>query len=92
MWNGKEGFDFLGMHHRRMKSNETNKDNCIKKHQRYPSRKSHEEDESRNQKNVNGQKSVDLQRKEGFDKDLNRKSWLGRVLFHRNKCEHGCRN
>ena len=30
MWDGKEGFDFLGMHHRRM-TTETSKGQCIRK-------------------------------------------------------------
>ena len=38
MWDGKEGFDFLGMHHRRM-TTETSKGQLYKETYQYPSRK-----------------------------------------------------
>ena len=38
MWDGKEGFDFLGMHHRRM-TTETRKGQLYKETYQYPNRK-----------------------------------------------------
>ena len=38
MWDGKEGFDFLGMHHRRM-TTETQRGNTFQETYQYPSRK-----------------------------------------------------
>ena len=38
MWDGKEGFDFLGMHHRRM-TTETSKGTAFQETYQYPSRK-----------------------------------------------------
>ena len=49
------------------------KDNCIKETYQVPEQESHEEDESRNQKNVNGLKSVSCKGRD-LIKNLNRKS------------------
>ena len=61
MWDGKEGFDFLGMHHRRM-TTETSKGQLYKETYQYPSRKAMKKIESRNQKECKQPKSAGSKR------------------------------
>ena len=51
MWDGKEGFDFLGMHHRRM-TTETSKGQLYKETYQYPSRKAMKKMKAEIKKNV----------------------------------------
>ena len=52
MWDGKEGFDFLGMHHRRM-TTETRKGQLYKETYQYPSRKAMKKMKAEVKRNVN---------------------------------------
>ena len=52
MWDGKEGFDFLGMHHRRM-TTETSKGQLYKETYQYPSRKAMKKMKAEIKRNVN---------------------------------------
>lgn len=52
MWDGKEGFDFLGMHHRRM-TTETKRGNTFQETYQYPSRKAVKKMKTAIKSNVN---------------------------------------
>ena len=52
MWDGKEGFDFLGIHHRRM-TTETRKGQLYKETYQYPSRKAMKKMKAEVKRNVN---------------------------------------
>ncbi len=71
MWDGKEGFDFLGMHHRRMKT-ETGQGNTFQETYQYPSRKAMKKMRSAIKSNVN-RRSLLVASEEDLIKDLNPK-------------------
>ena len=71
MWDGKEGFDFLGMHHRRM-TTETSKGQLYKETYQYPSRKAMKKMKAEIKKNVNG-RSLLVAKEEDLIKNLNPK-------------------
>ena len=71
MWDGKEGFDFLGMHHRRM-TTETSKGQLYKETYQYPSRKAMKKMKTEIKKNVNG-RSLLVAKEEDLIKNLNPK-------------------
>ena len=71
MWNGKEEFDFLGMHHRRM-TTETSKGQLYKETYQYPSRKAMKKMKAEIKKNVNG-RSLLVAKEEDLIKNLNPK-------------------
>ena len=71
MWDGKEGFDFLGMHHRRM-TTETRKGQLYKETYQYPSRKAMKKMKAEIKKNVNG-RSLLVAKEEDLIKNLNPK-------------------
>ena len=68
---GKEGFDFLGMHHRRM-TTETSKGQLYKETYQYPSRKAMKKMKAEIKKNVNG-RSLLVAKEEDLIKNLNPK-------------------
>ena len=69
MWDGKEGFDFLGMHHRRM-TTETRQGNIFQETYQYPSRKAMKKMKSAIKSNVNS-RSLLVAREEDLIKNLN---------------------
>ena len=71
MWGGTEGFDFLGMHHRRM-STETRRGNMIQETYQYPSRKAMKKMKSVIKSNVNS-RSLLVASEEDLIKNLNPK-------------------
>ena len=71
MWDGKEGFDFLGMHHRRM-TTETSKGQLYKETYQYPSRKAMKKMKAEIKKNVNS-RSLLVAKEEDLIKNLNPK-------------------
>ena len=71
MWDGKEGFDFLGMHHRRM-TTETSKGQLYKETYQYPSRKAMKKMEAEIKRNVNS-RSLLVAKEEDLIKNLNPK-------------------
>lgn len=71
MWDGKEGFDFLGMHHRRMKT-ETRQGNIFQETYQYPSRKAMKKMKSAIKLNVDG-RSLLVASEEDIIKNLNPK-------------------
>ena len=71
MWDGKEGFDFLGMHHRRM-TTETSKGQLYKETYQYPSRKAMKKMKAEIKKTVNG-RSLLVAKEEDLIKNLNPK-------------------
>ena len=71
MWDGKEGFDFLGMHHRRM-TTETRQGNTFQETYQYPSRKAMKKMKSAIKSNVNS-RSLLIAREEDLIKNLNPK-------------------
>ena len=71
MWDGKEGFDFLGIHHRRM-TTETSKGQLYKETYQYPSRKAMKKMKAEIKKNVNG-RSLLVAKEEDLIKNLNPK-------------------
>lgn len=71
MWDGKEGFDFLGMHHRRM-TTETSKGQLYKETYQYPSRKAMREMKVEIKRNVNS-RSLLIAKEEDLIKNLNPK-------------------
>ena len=71
MWDGKEEFDFLGMHHRRM-TTETSKGQLYKETYQYPSRKAMKKMKAEIKKNVNG-RSLLVAKEEDLIKNLNPK-------------------
>ena len=71
MWDGKEGFDFLGMHHRRM-TTETSKGQLYKETYQYPSRKAMKKMKAEIKRNVNN-RSLLVAKEEDLIKNLNPK-------------------
>ena len=71
MWDGKEGFDFLGMHHRRM-TTETRKGQLYKETYQYPSRKAMKKMKAEVKRNVN-RRSLLVAKEEDLIKNLNPK-------------------
>lgn len=71
MWDGKEGFDFLGMHHRRM-TTETRQGRTFQETYQYPSRKAMKKMKSAIKSNVNS-RSLLIAREEDLIKNLNPK-------------------
>lgn len=71
MWDGKEGFDFLGMHHRRM-TTETRQGRTFQETYQYPSRKAMKKMKSAIKSNVNS-RSLLVASEEDLIKTLNPK-------------------
>jgi RNA-directed DNA polymerase len=71
MWDGKEGFDFLGMHHRRM-TTETRQGKCFKETYQYPSKKAMKKMKSTIKANVNS-RTLLVAKEEDLIKNLNPK-------------------
>ena len=71
MWDGQEGFDFLGMHHRRMPT-ETRQGNTFQETYQYPSRKAMKKMKSAIKSNVNS-RSLLVASEEDLIKNLNPK-------------------
>ena len=71
MWDGKEGFDFLGMHHRRM-TTETRQGNTFQETYQYPSRKAMKKIKSAIKSNVNSRSQL-VASEEDLIKNLNPK-------------------
>ena len=71
MWDGKEGFDFLGMHHRRM-TTETSKGQLYKETYQYPSRKAMKKMKTEIKRNVNSRRML-FAKEEDLIKNLNPK-------------------
>ena len=84
MWDGKEGFDFLGMHHRRM-TTETSKGQLYKETYQYPSRKAMKKMKAEIKKECKRSKSVSCKGR-GFNKESKSENHrLEELLFHQNK-------
>ena len=85
MWDGKEGFDFLGMHHRRM-TTETRKGQLYKETYQYPSRKAMKKMKAEVKRNVN-RRSLLVAKEEDLIKNLNPKitGWKNYYSTKRNK-------
>ena len=85
MWDGKEGFDFLGMHHRRM-TTETRKGQLYKEAYQYPSRKAMKKMKAEVKRNVNS-RSLLVAKEEDLIKNLNPKitGWKNYYSTKRNK-------
>lgn len=90
MWDGKEGFDFLGMHHRRM-TTETSKGQLYKETYQYPSRKAMKKMKAEIKKNVNG-RSLLVAKEEDLIKNLNPKIIGWKNYYSTKTMRHGCRN
>ena len=71
MWDGKEGFDFLGMHHRRMTA-ETKQGKRYQETYQYPSRKAMKKMKAAIKSNVNSPRLL-VAREEDLIKNLNPK-------------------
>lgn len=71
MWDGKEGFDFLGMHHRRM-TTETRQGRTFQETYQYPSRKAMKKMKAAIKSNVNS-RSLLVASEEDMIKNLNPK-------------------
>ncbi len=71
MWDGKEGFDFLGMHHRRM-TTETRQGQVFKETYQYPSKKAMKKMKSAIKSNVNS-RTLLVAKEEDLIKNLNPK-------------------
>ena len=71
MWDGKEGFDFLGMHHRRM-TTETRQGRTFQETYQYPSRKAMKKMKAAIKSNVNS-RSLLVASEEDLIKNLNPK-------------------
>lgn len=71
MWDGKEGFDFLGMHHRRM-TTETRQGKYFKETYQYPSKKAIKKMKSAIKANVNS-RTLLVANEEDLVKNLNPK-------------------
>ena len=85
MWDGKEGFDFLGMHHRRM-TTETRKGQLYKEAYQYPSRKAMKKMKAEIKRNVNS-RSLLVAKEEDLIKNLNPKitGWKNYYSTKRNE-------
>ena len=70
-WDGKEGFGFLGMHHRRM-TTETSKGQLYKETYQYPSRKAMKKMKAEIKRNVNNRSLLGA-KEEDLIKNLNPK-------------------
>ena len=71
MWDGKEGFDFLGMHHRRM-TTETSRGKLYQETYQYPSKKAMKKMKTEIKRNVNS-RSLLVAKEEDLIKNLNPK-------------------
>ena len=71
MWDGKEGFDFLGMHHRRM-TTETRQGNRFQETYQYPSRKAMKKMKTAIKSSVNSRNLL-VAREDDLIKNLNPK-------------------
>ncbi len=71
MWDGKEGFDFLGMHHRRM-TTETRQGKLFKETYQYPSEKAMKKIKTAIKSNVNS-RTLLVTKEEDLIKNLNPK-------------------
>lgn len=71
MWDGKKGFDFLGMHHRRM-TTETRQGNTFQETYQYPNRKAMKKMKTAIKSNVNN-RSLLVASEEDLIKNLNPK-------------------
>lgn len=71
MWDGKEGFDFLGMHHRRMLT-ETRTGQIFKETYQYPCKKAMKKMKAEIKRNVNSRSLLDT-KEEDLIKNLNPK-------------------
>ena len=71
MWDGKEGFDFLGMHHRRM-TTETRQGQYFKETYQYPSKKAMKKMKTAIKSNVNSRRLL-VTKEEDLIKNLNPK-------------------
>ena len=89
MWDGKEGFDFLGMHHRRM-TTETSKGQLYKETYQYPSRKAMKKMKAEIKRNINS-RSLLVARKEDLIKNLNRKITGGRITIRPRQTQSRCK-
>ena len=85
MWDGKEGFDFLGMHHRRM-TTETRKGQLYKETYQYPNRKAMKKMKAEVKRNVN-RRSLLVAKEEDLIKNLNPKitGWKNYYSTKRNE-------
>ena len=85
MWDGKEGFDFLGMHHRRM-TTETRKGQLYKETYQYPSRKAMKKMKAEDKRNVS-RRSLLVAKEEDLIKNLNPKitGWKNYYSTKRNE-------
>ena len=85
MWDGKEGFDFLGMHHRRM-TTETRKGQLYKETYQYPSRKAMKKMKAEVKRNIN-RRSLLVAKEEDLIKNLNPKiiGWKNYYSTKRNE-------
>ena len=85
VWDGKEGFDFLGMHHRRM-TTETRKGQLYKETHQYPSRKAMKKMKAEVKRNVN-RRSLLVAKEEDLIKNLNPKitGWKNYYSTKRNE-------
>ena len=85
MWDGREGFDFLGLHHRRM-TTETSKGQLYKETYQYPSRKAMKKMKAEVKRNVN-RRSLLVAKEEDLIKNLNPKitGWKNYYSTKRNK-------
>ena len=83
MWDGKEGFDFLGMHHKRMTS-ETRQRKRYQETYQYPSRKAMKKMKAAIKENVN-RRALLVKDEEELIKNLNPKI-VGWRNYYRTKC------
>ena len=90
MWNGKEEFDFLGMHHRRM-TTETSKGQLYKETYQYPSRKAMRKMKVEIKRNVNS-RSLLIAKEEDLIKNLNPKITGWKNYYSTKTNENGCRH
>ena len=80
MWDGKEGFDFLGMNHRRM-TTEPRKGRQYKETYQYPSRKAMKKMKAEIKRSVNSRRLL-ITKEEELIKDLNPKITGWRNYYH----------
>ena len=85
MWDGKEGFDFLGMHHRRM-TTETSKGQLYKETYQYPSRKAMKKMKAEIKRNVNS-RSLLVAQEEDLIRIESQNHRVEELLFYQDKCK-----
>ena len=90
MWDGKEGFDFLGMHHRRM-TTETRKGQLYKETYQYPSRKAMKKMKAEVKRNVN-RRSLLVAKEEDLIKNLNPKITGWKNYYSTYNCQYYTHN